>query len=43
MSASDQHAIVADTVFDGAALHHDCAVVIEGRRIAELQPRSELP
>jgi N-acetylglucosamine-6-phosphate deacetylase len=43
MSASDQHAIVAGTVFDGADLHHDCAVVIEGRRIAELQPRSKLP
>ena len=43
MSASDQHAIAAGTVFDGADLHHDCAVVIEGRRIATLLPLSELP
>ena len=43
MSASDQHAVAARTVFDGSALHHDCAVVIEGPRIAALLPGSELP
>jgi N-acetylglucosamine-6-phosphate deacetylase len=43
MSASDQNAVVAGTVFDGSDLHHDCAVVIEGHRIAALLPRSELP
>ena len=43
MSASDQHAVAAGTVFDGSDLHHDCAVVIEGHRIAALLPLSELP
>ncbi len=45
MSASDQdrQAVVADMVFDGSSVHRDCAVVIEGHRIAALLPRSELP
>ena len=43
MSASDQHAVAAGTVFDGSELHHDCAVVMDGPRIAALIPRSEVP
>ncbi|HEV2302145.1 MAG TPA: N-acetylglucosamine-6-phosphate deacetylase [Stellaceae bacterium] len=37
------HAVAADIVFDGAALHRDCAVVIEADRVAALLPRRELP
>ena len=43
MSGSDRHAVSADTVFDGASVHPQCAVVIEGSRIAALLPRSEVP
>jgi N-acetylglucosamine-6-phosphate deacetylase len=35
-------AIAADAVFDGSRLHHDCAVVIEGDRVAEILPQREL-
>ena len=38
-----QHAVAADTVFDGAALHRACAVVIDGADIVGLVPRQELP
>ncbi len=43
MSEPRRHAVVAGTVFDGVALHEDCAVVIEGRRILSLAPRHDLP
>jgi N-acetylglucosamine-6-phosphate deacetylase len=43
MNAPHRHAIAADTVFDGTALHGDCAVVIDGADIAALVPRRELP
>ncbi len=43
MSKSGRHAIVADTVFDGTALHHNCAVIIEGAAIAGLAARGDLP
>jgi len=43
MSASFLHAVVADTVFDGAARHEHAAVVIEGTRIVQVVPRRELP
>ena len=36
-------AVAADIVFDGAALHRDGAVVIEGADIAALVPRRDLP
>ena len=36
-------AISAPTLFDGEALRRDCAVVIEGSRIAAVAPRHELP
>src|SRR5437868_6671435 len=36
------HAIAADTVFDGAALHRDNAVVIEAGTITALMPRRDL-
>ncbi|MPZ39133.1 MAG: N-acetylglucosamine-6-phosphate deacetylase [Rhizobiales bacterium] len=42
MSDPDLHAIAADRVFDGAATHHDAAVVIEGARIAQVLARDEL-
>lgn len=37
------HAIAADHVFDGAAVRERTAVVVDGSRIAELVPRSDLP
>lgn len=43
MKRRKRHAIAADIVFDGAALHRDGAVVIEGADIAVLCPRRELP
>jgi N-acetylglucosamine-6-phosphate deacetylase len=43
MSGSDRHAVLASTVFDGATLHHDCAVVIEGPCIRAIVVRRELP
>jgi len=42
MNGSNRHAVVAGTVFDGTALHHDCAVVIEGQRICGIVGRCEL-
>ena len=41
MSTATQHAVAADHVFDGAVLHRDTAVLIEGARIVRLAPRSE--
>src|SRR4029077_20276666 len=38
-----RHAIVADTVFDGKALHRGCAVIVEGAAIVGLAARGELP
>jgi N-acetylglucosamine-6-phosphate deacetylase len=43
MSKTRRHAIVADTVFDGAALHHGAAVIIEGAAIVGLMARGDLP
>ena len=43
MSDGRRHAVAADTVFDGATVHRDCAVIIEGSDIVELLPRHELP
>jgi len=40
---TQRHAVVARTVFDGLGLHHDHAVVIDGRDIAAILPRSGLP
>jgi N-acetylglucosamine-6-phosphate deacetylase len=37
-----QFAIAAETVFDGAILRRNCAVVIEGSRILHVVPASEL-
>jgi N-acetylglucosamine-6-phosphate deacetylase len=42
MSATRQ-AVVAERVFDGSVMHEQAAVIIEGSRIAELVPASELP
>ncbi len=38
-----RHAVAAELVFDGASLHRDVAVVIDGGEIAGLAPRGELP
>ena len=43
MSDGRRHAVAADTVFDGATVHRDCAVIIEGSDIVALLPRHELP
>jgi N-acetylglucosamine-6-phosphate deacetylase len=42
MSEAPRYAVAADHVFDGAALHDDCAVVIEGGDVAQLMPRAEV-
>lgn len=42
MMTPRQHAIVADTVFDGTTTLHDTAIVIEGAQIAGIMPRVEL-
>jgi N-acetylglucosamine-6-phosphate deacetylase len=43
MSRAVSHAVVADTIFDGEMVHRDCAVIIDGARIAGLVPRGEVP
>lgn len=43
MSASQQLAVAADCVFDGAVVHRHHAVLIDGDRIAGLVPRREVP
>ena len=43
MSGPAQHAVTADHVFDGAVVHDDAAVLIDGASIARVMPRSELP
>jgi N-acetylglucosamine-6-phosphate deacetylase len=42
MTRPERHAVAAGTLFDGRRLHRDCAVVIEGTRIAGLAPRREV-
>src|SRR5260370_31887813 len=43
MSRAGQPAIAADVVFDGAVVHRDAAVVIDGATIAALVPCADLP
>ena len=43
MKGAAIHAVAADTVFDGAALHRDHAIVIEAGTITALMPRRDLP
>ncbi len=43
MSGVRHHAVLAGTVFDGEAVHRDCAVVIDGARIAGVIPWAEVP
>ena len=43
MNGTRRHAVAADTVFDGTAVHRDFAVVIEAGDILALLPRQELP
>ena len=38
-----EFAVAADHVFDGTMLHHDCAVVIEDRRIRAVMRRNDVP
>jgi N-acetylglucosamine-6-phosphate deacetylase len=42
MSATKQHAVAADHVFDGSVVRRDIAVVVENRRIVAVVPRREL-
>jgi N-acetylglucosamine-6-phosphate deacetylase len=42
MTGARPHAVLASTVFDGEKVHRDCAVVIEGTRIAALAARGEV-
>ncbi|MGA8159131.1 MAG: N-acetylglucosamine-6-phosphate deacetylase, partial [Rhodoplanes sp.] len=41
MSTATQHAIAADHVFDGAVVHRNAAVIIDGAGIVALTPRTE--
>jgi N-acetylglucosamine-6-phosphate deacetylase len=43
MRQAEQHAIMADRVFDGAAVVHNAAVIIEGPRISAVVPRDDVP
>jgi N-acetylglucosamine-6-phosphate deacetylase len=43
MSGSNRHAVLAEAIFDGTAVHQDCAVVIEGPGISGIAARGELP
>jgi N-acetylglucosamine-6-phosphate deacetylase len=43
MSGARTRAVLAGTVFDGEAVHRDCAVVIEGTRITGVIARDEVP
>jgi len=37
------HAVVADHVFDGVAVHEQAAVIMDGTRIAQVVPRADVP
>jgi N-acetylglucosamine-6-phosphate deacetylase len=37
------HAVVADHVFDGAAVHESAAVIMQGTCIAQVVPRADVP
>ena len=43
MKRSALHAIAADHVFDGTAVHERAAVIVDGARIADLAPTTDLP
>jgi N-acetylglucosamine-6-phosphate deacetylase len=43
MNPRTQHAVVADCLFDGATVHRNAGVVIDGPTITAVMPRSELP
>jgi len=43
MSKTGRHAILADTVFDGMAMHRGCAIIIEGAAIVGLAAKGDLP
>jgi N-acetylglucosamine-6-phosphate deacetylase len=40
---TERHAVAASTLFDGARLRHDCAIIIDRADIAAVLPRSEMP
>jgi len=43
MRQAKQHAIVAEQVFDGAAVVHNAAVIVEGPHILAVVPRDDVP
>ena len=43
MTESGLHAVVADRVFDGNAVHERTAVIMHGARIAQVVPRADVP
>ncbi|MBV9428806.1 MAG: N-acetylglucosamine-6-phosphate deacetylase [Bradyrhizobiaceae bacterium] len=43
MKEQARYALAADHVFDGTALHEDCAVLIDGGDIVQLVRRGEIP
>jgi N-acetylglucosamine-6-phosphate deacetylase len=43
MTGRERHAVAAGTLFDGAEVHRNSAVLIEGTRIAAIVPGGELP
>jgi N-acetylglucosamine-6-phosphate deacetylase len=42
MSGPRQHAVAAQTVFDGVTIHRDAAVMIEGEDIVAVMPRGDV-
>ena len=42
-TARNQHAVLADRIFDGRGWHSDAAIMIRDGRIAGLGPRAEVP
>jgi N-acetylglucosamine-6-phosphate deacetylase len=43
MNEPARHAVAADHVFDGTAVHDDCAVLIDGGNVVQLVSRGDVP
>src|SRR3954451_1680061 len=43
MSSGDLHAVVADTVFDGAKRHEHAGVIVDDTRVSRIVARGDIP
>ena len=43
MTPRTEHAVAADCIFDGAVVHRNAAVIIDGSQVRAVVPRAELP